>query len=95
MGEGLVVLGQAHEDGWQAFKTDGSTLEKIVPFLGERLRHAKVNSWSNGWFVPEGENNIVIVYLPQYLEYIGIIVIVITFFALIRGSSAKFDFARR
>jgi len=62
-GDGLMVLGQGYEDGWVAF-----------PWLPDKkLEHVKVNSWANGWFVPESQHQTIIVYWPQYLEYLGLV----------------------
>ena len=46
-------------------------------FFGEYLEHVKVNSWANGWFVVEGNQRIILVFWPQYLEYFGIAVSII------------------
>jgi hypothetical protein len=82
---GLIVLDQAYEKGWQAFLTDNS----LLPFLGKRLEHRKVNSWANGWFVPKGESTITIVYIPQYLEYIGFGMLLIAFMLLFKPSRKR------
>lgn len=66
----LLVLSQAFEDGWQAYK--------LGNVFGEKLEHTKVNSWANGWLVPEGEHSIVIVYWPQYLEYLGFFLVFVS-----------------
>ena len=58
-GNGLLVLNQGYENGWIALSGR------------ERLKHVKVNSWSNGWIIPEGTTKVTIVFWPQYLEYIG------------------------
>lgn len=88
-GGGLIVLDQAYEDGWQAFVVDEVAFPNIAPFLGRRLVHTKVNSWANGWVVSEGGQDIVILYLPQYLEYIGLIMLVVVFVAFIRRKASK------
>ena len=49
-------------------------IQFFLPFLfGRELRdHVLVNNWENGWKLSDNkENTIIIVYLPQYLEYIG------------------------
>jgi hypothetical protein len=72
-GDGLMVLGQGFENGWVAF-----------PWLSnKKLEHVKVNSWANGWFVPEGQHRTVIIYWPQYLEYFGLLVLVFTLVFLV------------
>ncbi|MBI3955397.1 hypothetical protein HY338_03055, partial [Candidatus Gottesmanbacteria bacterium] len=53
-------------------------IQKILPFLfaKEIKNHVLVNNWENGWGLSSTSYNlqpvtIIIVYLPQYLEYIG------------------------
>jgi hypothetical protein len=53
------------------------------------LDHVKVNSWANGWFVPEGQQMTVIIYWPQYLEYFGLLVLVFTFVFLVISLGSK------
>ncbi len=77
-GEHTLVLSQAFDKGWKAYrlpKTMSSfqtKLSQIAPFIIGRSipRHTKVNSWENGWTL-SGDGTIIIVYLPQYLQYIG------------------------
>jgi hypothetical protein len=79
--EGLVVLGQGYESGWLGFgfkKDNIGFFNKAFPwFYGDYLKHTKVNSWANGWLVPEGNQKLILVFWPQYLEYFGIAVSVI------------------
>jgi hypothetical protein len=79
--EGLVVLGQGYESGWLGFgfgEDNVNFFNKAFPwFFGKYLEHAKVNSWANGWFVTEGNQKLILVFWPQYLEYFGIAVLVI------------------
>jgi hypothetical protein len=79
--EGLVVLGQGYEFGWLGFGFSEDKINffnKMFPwFFGEYLKHAKANSWANGWFVTEGNQRIILVFWPQYLEYFGIAVSII------------------
>ncbi len=61
-------------------------LSQVFPFLfGKPIgKHVLVNNWANGWILdssivngqpasPQGGSSIVIIYLPQYLQYIGFI----------------------
>jgi hypothetical protein len=79
--EGLIVLGQGYEPGWLGFgfKEDNiSFFNRVFPwFFGDYLKHAKVNSWANGWLVPEGNQKLILVFWPQYLEYFGIAVSIV------------------
>lgn len=66
-----VVLNQAYDIGWVA----------ICDRELCKARHIKVNNWANGWVfegnVPEGD--ILIIFWPQYLEYLGLILITVPF----------------
>jgi hypothetical protein len=79
--EGLVVLSQGYESGWLGFgfKEDSiSFFNRVFPwFFGNYLKHVKVNSWANGWFVPKNSQRLILVFWPQYLEYFGIAVSVV------------------
>lgn len=51
-----------------------------VPFLfgTPTGQHVRVNSWANGWTIsPTANTKLVIIFLPQYLEYLGILIGVI------------------
>jgi len=52
--------------------------EKVFPFVfGKKLQnHIRVNDWENGWTVKQDTQKIIIVYLPQYLEYLGFIMLI-------------------
>ncbi len=60
---GVIKLNQAYESGWVA----------IVH--GQALPHTKVDGWANGWSVPDGESTITILFLPQILEYLGLVLL--------------------
>ena len=74
--KGLLVLGQGFDNGWDAYTLSGDNnnlMVKFLPFLYSKpLEHVKVNSWANGWIIPEGER-VSIVFWPQYLEWGGMI----------------------
>jgi len=73
--EGFIVLGQGYEEGWLgfAFNNRPNIFEKMFPWFFENdLEHVKVNSWANGWYITEGDQNIILVFWPQYLEYLGL-----------------------
>jgi len=78
----ILYISQSYNKGWKAYYVnDDGWLNTNLPFLfGTELKeHVLVNNWANGWLLsppnrrtkePEG-NKIVIVFLPQYLEYLG------------------------
>lgn len=57
-GDGVVVLPVEYEKGWVA--------------LG--LKDLEINTWANGWEVPQGTKNITVFYLPQILQFGGFII---------------------
>jgi len=82
----LITLAQGYEQGWQAWGIPHASaplvpLVWIVPWLmGERLEHVTFNGWANGWLLPkeaQGEWRIEMVYVPQYLQWIGFFVFVV------------------
>ncbi|MDO8452492.1 MAG: hypothetical protein Q7S79_01950 [bacterium] len=62
-----LVLSQAHHDGWVAF--DGT--KKLDT-------HLLVNNWANGWEVPGGTKKITLLFWPQYLQFVGIAIGIIS-----------------
>lgn len=79
-----IILSQAYDPGWHAYSMGNydagamSVLGEMFPFFfGEELTdHVKVNNWENGWRIAQPANfskqsTIILVFLPQYLEYIG------------------------
>jgi len=72
-GSGLLILSQGYNNGWIAYQN------------GEKLEHVKVNSWANGWVVPQTTtpSNITIIFWPQYLEYLGFMLLGVTLLILL------------
>ncbi len=84
-----LVLSQSYDEGWKAYRIFNfqfsifNFLNKIFPFwTGQELKdHVLVNNWENGWNLSNNrqqntdnsKETIILVYLPQYLEYIGFI----------------------
>ena len=67
-----LVLSQAYDKGWTAYRADRRVPTFLVPFFGKKIvDHVLVNNWQNGWKIGEEDREIAIVYLPQYLEFIG------------------------
>ncbi len=81
-----LILSQSFDKAWTAYSVkDDSFLNRTFPFLfGKRLNsHVLVNNWENGWVLDSSISNqksVIIVYLPQYLEYLG--------FAILIGTAA-------
>ena len=85
-----MVLSQSFDKGWKAYEIScqlsvvSCQLKKLFPFIffKEIKDHVLVNNWENGWDLSSTSYNlqpvtIIIVYLPQYLEYLGFSLLVI------------------
>ncbi|MCL5746964.1 MAG: hypothetical protein M1277_01635 [Patescibacteria group bacterium] len=82
-----LILNQAYHEGWKAYEIQNSkfkiqnSLEITFPFLfGTELRdHTLVNNWENGWGLSNltmkqfNNETIVVIFWPQYLEYLGFV----------------------
>lgn len=91
----ILILSQSFNSGWTAYKvakTDSFVrkfLNSYLPFIfGSKIKnHVMVNNWSNGWIIEEkidsSKQSIVIVYMPQYFEYLGFVIIFIIFINLL------------
>ncbi len=75
-----LVLNQGYDTGWKAYLIDSSTSHQptwllylkslmLVP-LPENL-HQQSNTWANSWTLPQGNHQLLIVYLPQHLQFFG------------------------
>lgn len=80
----FLTLSQSFDDGWKAYRIScqlsvvSCKLKAVLPFLffPEIKDHILVNNWENGWIIQRTTYNlqpttILIVYLPQYLQYLG------------------------
>lgn len=91
-----LVLSQAYNAGWQAYvveKTDNpivSVLQQALPFIFSKhlTTHVRVNNWENGWVLANNQlainNQIILIYLPQYLEYVGFFILAISLFIVVK-----------
>jgi hypothetical protein len=81
-----LILSQSYDPGWQAY-TIGNEFQisnlkfkiaSVLPFIfGKKVPdHFMVNNWSNGWTVTTPNANVILVYLPQYLQYIGFLILI-------------------
>ncbi|OGY07190.1 MAG: hypothetical protein A2694_01375 [Candidatus Blackburnbacteria bacterium RIFCSPHIGHO2_01_FULL_40_17] len=71
----------------------GGNFQLLAPLLGKKIEeHVLVNNWENGWRLDkqslsrsnrdkdvDTDKEIVIVFLPQYLEYFGLLLVVVYF----------------
>lgn len=80
-----LVLSQAFHSGWLAFDLDKKK---------EIKDHVLVNNWANGWQLPANSsqlkaNSIILVFWPQYLEYLGFGFYLIILLFWLRAKSRK------
>ena len=81
----LVLLSQSYDPGWKAYRVADTNqklttdIKRALPFLfGIEVKdHVKVNNWANGWIIGN-RPQLVIVYLPQYLQYFGLLFTILT-----------------
>lgn len=81
-----LVLDQAFDSGWAAYSVKNSNFGSLAfPFIfGTKIKHhVEANGWANGWLLSADnsrstDHSILIVYLPQYLEYAGFALLIVT-----------------
>ena len=87
----VLVLSEAFDSGWRTYEVENqSFISGIFPFLGgkELKEHVLVNNWANGWIIDSEKfkvqsSKFVIVFWPQYLEYLGFVILILTFAVLL------------
>jgi len=99
----VIVYSQSFDAGWKAYQVQSakfkvqSWINNLFPFLfGKEIKeHVLVNNWANGWVIPNSSlilnhSSFIIIFWPQYLEYLGLILLGGTFTWLF-WSSVKSD----
>jgi hypothetical protein len=87
----VLLLSQTYNSAWKAYvipsecttQTVGCVFMKAFPFFfGKELKtHNLTNNWENSWDVPTTTNkhvSMIIIFLPQYLQYFGYLLLVLT-----------------
>ena len=79
-----LVLSQAFHQGWQAYLADKNLPYFFTPVLGEKIEdHVLVNNWQNGWKLDnlsqDKDQKIVILFWPQFLEFLGFGILILVF----------------
>src|SRR3989344_5758024 len=55
---------------------DWSFFPRNLKRVGEPiLFRVRVNGWANGWLIGQGTHSVVMVFMPQYLEYLGFLIL--------------------
>ncbi len=92
--EGTLILSQAYHPGWYAYLLDTKHYPLkafLAPLLGRKIKdHVLVNNWENGWLINQEqaeskEQSIYLIFLPQYLQYLGFGLGIIPWLLLIRS----------
>lgn len=86
----ILDSNQAYDEGWKAYEIANSksqianSIRDFLPFLfGKELKsHVLLNNWANGWILdeksyPTDNSKLIIIFLPQYLEYLGFLILVL------------------
>ncbi len=95
LSQSTLILHQAYEKNWKAYimpaffaSLPGGAL--LSPLIGQQIdEHVLVNNWANGWYVNtvpqiDGPYTIVIIFMPQYLAWAGILIFLCTIYLLMR-----------
>ncbi|MDP2649701.1 MAG: hypothetical protein Q8P10_02555, partial [bacterium] len=100
--DSYLVLSQAYDDGWKAYKTNfqfsifNFQLADIFPFIfGSEIKdHVLVNNWENGWKIDNytldaNRYTLVIIFWPQYLEFAGFGILVLSVIFILFSKQSK------
>jgi hypothetical protein len=95
----VFVFYQSYDPSWKAYELKSNNwLDKTFPFIfGKELKnHFLVNNWANGWIIkPNSNKKVVVVYLPQYLEYLGFIILIVPVLIVLLQILASKSFRKR
>ena len=83
---GSLNLYQTRSASWKAIQVSQTDLNLpswaisalapiVAPFL-PKLAQGNESLWHNSWTLPNGRSSLILVYLPQYLEFFGIALLV-------------------
>lgn len=73
---GVIMFNQSYEKGWHLYDISDCSFRKILPILCHKVNsHVIAKNWANGWVVPAKNENYMIIFVPQYLQYVGYILI--------------------
>jgi len=85
--DSTLHLSQTQSPFWKAFKITANDLDLpswllilSLPLTGPVLPQLTPNStgWSNSWSLPAGDSTLALVYFPQYLEFLGLVFLLLT-----------------
>ncbi|MFN4212814.1 MAG: hypothetical protein ACK4FL_02520, partial [Microgenomates group bacterium] len=95
-----IYLSQSYHPGWKAYQIpkfqfsifNFQFINTYFPFLfGQEIKdHVLVNNWANGWIIKnqnlnlKSQNEIIIIFLPQYLQFLGFGLMILSFISLLK-----------
>lgn len=73
-----IVFHQAYHSDWALYGYTSSSppwYARLFPMLGGQkvADHVVVNNWANGWQVEAAHSSYILFFLPQYLQYMGVL----------------------
>ncbi len=86
----IIEYSESYNPDWKAYYVNNmGWFNTHFPFVfGKELQnHVLVNNWANGWKLDQQNNNlqnIVIIFRPQYLEFIGFGLIIVGFIFILK-----------
>ncbi len=95
----FLRLSQSYHHAWHAYSLENDVWKAIpfglylTPFLGKKIEnHILLNNWENAWEIQATNNSetfISLVYWPQYLEYLGFVLLGTTFVGILFWKERK------
>ncbi len=91
---GTLTFAQSFDKGWKAYllpQKNPSWIQRMLPFIyGKELKnHVLLNNWANGWNIQDNlasNSNVVVVYVPQYLEFGGFLLLILALLSFLTHS---------
>ncbi|PJC23373.1 hypothetical protein CO058_03525, partial [candidate division WWE3 bacterium CG_4_9_14_0_2_um_filter_35_11] len=83
--DGLIILNQSFENGWGLYTKDSCLFGIITSFMCKKanVKHVLANNWANAWVVPSASATYVIIFWPQYLQFLGYLVLAMYIIGLV------------
>jgi hypothetical protein len=81
-----LVLNQAFDQGWKAFVVPQDVisqptwliyLDTLFMLPLPESKHLLVNDWANSWVLPQGSSHVILIYYPQYIQFIGFLMLLL------------------
>ena len=71
--DSVIILNQSYEKGWTLYDADTCVLNIKAPFFCKvsDAKHVLAKNWANGWVVSNKDATYLIIFWPQYLQFIG------------------------